>query len=62
MQAFTRMGLKEAGLAFERLPEPGIARADETYAAGGFDGTVDVEVTVRVGLRLREDAARTTRL
>jgi hypothetical protein len=48
MVTFCYMGCKEQGMEFEPGLEPAIRRAEEVYAAEGFDSTVDVDVTFDV--------------
>jgi len=52
MQTFAYMGMKETGMEFEHILEPAITRAEEAYAAEGFDSTVDVDVTFDVDVTL----------
>jgi hypothetical protein len=48
MTTFAYMGLKESGMDFEHVLEPAITRAEEAYAAEGFESAVDVDVTFGV--------------
>ncbi|WP_435349077.1 hypothetical protein [Haloarchaeobius sp. HRN-SO-5] len=52
MTTFTYMGMKETGMDFAHVLEPGVTRAEEAYAAEGFDSTVDVDVTFEVDVSM----------
>lgn len=47
---FAYMGSKESGMNFEHLLEPAIRRAEEVYVAERLQSTVDVDVTLEVGV------------